>query len=65
MANEFVTRAYENHPKETKRLIGIDYEQLQQLFTRLQPYIIKDKQRKRYLSFEIALELDVNLNFPG
>jgi len=23
----------ENHPKETKRLIGIDYEQLQQLFT--------------------------------
>lgn len=22
-----------NHPKETKRLIGIDYEQLQQLFT--------------------------------
>ncbi len=23
----------EDHPKETKRLIGIDYEQLQQLFT--------------------------------
>lgn len=23
----------ENHPKETKRLIGIDYEQMQQLFT--------------------------------
>ena len=23
----------EKHPKETKRLIGIDYEQLQQLFT--------------------------------
>jgi len=36
----------ENHPKETKRLIGIDYEQLQQLFTRLQPYIIRQAEKE-------------------
>jgi len=31
----------ENNPKETKRLIGIDYEKLQQLFTKLKLCIMK------------------------
>jgi len=36
----------ENHPKETKRLIGIDYEQLQQLFTQASAIHHQDKQRE-------------------
>jgi len=42
----------ENHPKETKRLIGIDYEQLQQLFTQASAIHHQRQAEKRYLSFE-------------
>jgi len=54
----------ENHPKETKRLIGIDYEQLQQLFTQASAIHHQRQAEKEISKFQIALELDVNLNFP-
>jgi len=40
----------ENNPKETKRLIGIDYEKLQQLFTQAEALLWK--QKLRLLNFD-------------
>jgi len=37
----------ENNPKETKRLIGIDYEKLQQLFTQAEALHYENKQKLR------------------
>jgi len=41
----------ENNPKETKRLIGIDYE-LQQLFTQAEALHYENKQKLRLLNFD-------------
>jgi len=42
----------ENNPKETKRLIGIDYEKLQQLFTQTEALHYENKQKLRLLNFD-------------
>jgi hypothetical protein len=43
----------EKHPKETKRLVGIDYEQLQQLFTQAEALHHQKQLEKEHSKFRI------------